>query len=66
MEILRRKYQNIFQCLPIFSNLAGQMPYMRIKDNLNAVDRNRKTAEQVTVKWRLQNERYVRVLGRVP
>jgi hypothetical protein len=44
-EIRRREYQNIFQRLPIFSNLARQMPVMRIEDNFNAVYRNRKTAE---------------------
>jgi hypothetical protein len=44
-EIRRREYQNILQCLPVFSNLAGQMPVMRIEDNFNAVYRNRKTAE---------------------
>jgi hypothetical protein len=55
-EILRREFQNMFQRLPIFSNLAGQMPVMHVKDNLNAVGRDRKTAEQIAVKWRLQNE----------
>ena len=46
--------------------MARQMPVMRIEDNLNAVDRNRKTTEQVAMKWRLQNERKVWMLGRVP
>jgi len=64
-EILRHEYQNIFQCLSIFSNLVGQMPVICIKDNFNAIDRNRKTVEQVAMKWGLQNERYVWMLERV-